>query len=169
MRYSMLAAALVLLGTSGHALAMERSRVQIQPAHSGKCLDVTAASQSPGAQIIQFPCVKGNANQRWTIHKVGTSPLGDIHTIKPVHVSGMCMDVSGGSSDDGAGIIQFPCLGQANQHFIISSDKNGFRIKPSHKPEKCLDVEGASPFENARLIQFACIPGNRNQQFNFVK
>ncbi|MGW3230683.1 RICIN domain-containing protein [Kitasatospora sp. NPDC001095] len=39
----------------------------VTSANSGKCLDVTGASTADGAQVVQWTCGSGRANQEWTV------------------------------------------------------------------------------------------------------
>jgi len=163
MRWFMLAVAVPLLAINGGAAAFE-----IKPVHTEKCLDVTGASQAPGARIIQFGC-HGGDNQRWFFRN---SPDRTSQIVSAR--SRMCMDVEGASTGNGAAIIQFRCKkpntsGASNQKFrvvnvpgSVADDPRVF-LKNVHSG-KCLDVDGASPFDGAGLIQFQCL-GQPNQQF----
>ena len=53
----------------------------------------------------------GGANQQWTVNTNGT--------ITGVQ-SGLCLDVTGGSTTDGAKIELWSCSGQSNQQWTLS-------------------------------------------------
>ena len=80
--------------------------------HSGKCLDVAAASTDDRAEIIQWQC-HGGENQQWRVEAVtGGYQLVARH-------SGKCLDVSGESTNDGGSIIQWSCHAGANQTWLL--------------------------------------------------
>ena len=85
--------------------------------HSGKCLDVSGGSLDDGASIIQWPC-HGGDNQQWRLE--GVVDVGGAFYSRIVsRQRGKCLDVSGGSADDGASIIQWPCHGGENQNWLL--------------------------------------------------
>ena len=78
-------------------------------------MDVTGASTSNGAGIIQWPS-NGGANQEWTLNQVaGTS---DVFTLTSVH-SGLCLDVPGQSATEGVQLDQWTCNGGTNQQWSV--------------------------------------------------
>jgi hypothetical protein len=60
-------------------------------------------------------------------------------TIKPVN-SGLCMDVSGASTANGAAIIQWNCEGSTNQLFTFSAKSNGQYQIVAKNSGKCVTV-----------------------------
>ncbi len=79
--------------------------------HSGKVLDVSAASSGNGAKIIQWDWT-GSDHQRFALE-----PLGDgYHRIRAKH-SGKVLDVSGASTANGAAVIQWDWTGSRHQRF----------------------------------------------------
>lgn len=78
--------------------------------------------------------------------------------------SGLALEVRGGSSDDGANVVQWEYNGTANQQFDIENLGNGFHtIRPVHSG-KSLDVWewSGDPGGDIRQYQFT---GNYNQQW----
>jgi len=70
------------------------------------------------------------------------------------------MDVTSGSTVDGAEIIQYTDNGGANQRWL-PIDRGGGRYEIRSKLSgKTLDVEGASPNSGANLIQMTASGGN---------
>ncbi|HEY7042329.1 MAG TPA: RICIN domain-containing protein [Nocardioidaceae bacterium] len=80
-------------------------------ANSGQCLTTDGIA---GDGVYQFPCV-GAKNQEWTTNLV----VGNFHnyTIKSAS-SGLNLDVSGNSSNQGAVIDTWYDNGGGNQHFF---------------------------------------------------
>ncbi|MCA0351447.1 MAG: RICIN domain-containing protein [Chloroflexi bacterium] len=87
--------------------------------------------------------------------------------------TGKCMNVYGGSQNNGADIIQWPCNNDANEQFDFVYDggtHNGydtFQIKTySGQIGKCLDIYNDSDAVGARIVQWGCHSGN-NQRWIF--
>ena len=76
--------------------------------HSGKCLDVTAASTADGAAVIQYTCGSGT-NQQWQVRTVGSS-----FQLVARH-SGKCLDLPGSSTANGTRLKQYTCTSGTNQ------------------------------------------------------
>lgn len=77
--------------------------------------------------------------------------------------SGQCMNVSGSSLQQGAGIIQWPCVGASNEQWQADFSGGYYTLKVSHS-EMCLDVDNASVSVGAGMIQGRCT-GAPSQQF----
>jgi hypothetical protein len=84
--------------------------------YSGKCLGISGGSTAAGAQAVQWDC-NGNSDQSfqfsWTGKTAGGWPVYNIIDDK----SGDCLGVSGGSTAQGANVIQWPCNGNADQEW----------------------------------------------------
>jgi hypothetical protein len=79
--------------------------------------------------------------------------------------SGACLDVFGGSGQDGAALIQWGCHGGMNQQFEQVPAVGGFTLRSRHTG-KCLDVSGGSLQPGAAVVQWTC-HGGPNQVFNW--
>ena len=75
-----------------------------------------------------------------------------------------CLDVNGGSLDDGASIIQWQCHGGGNQQWRLEVAGDGYSRIVSRHSGKCLDVNGGSRDDGASIIQWQC-HGGANQQW----
>ncbi|MCD0447229.1 RICIN domain-containing protein [Glycomyces sp. A-F 0318] len=90
---------------------------------------------------------------------------GEVTTVDIVNRnSGRCVDVVGGSTADGAEIIQYDCHGGANQQWELQDAGGGYYRIVSSASGRCLDVDAASTADGARAIQWAC-NGGTNQQW----
>ena len=78
--------------------------------------------------------------------------------------SGKCLDVSGGSTVDGANLIQWPCHGSDNQRWKVQSTDDGYIMLQSKHSGKCLDVARESTVDGANMIQWSC-HGRDNQKW----
>ncbi len=133
----------------------------IKVVSDGLCLDVSGASITNGASVIQWGC-HGRANQQWALRSVGTN----IFNLVNVN-SAKCMDVSGASTSNGASVIQWGCHTGNNQKWAaVSMGDGSYELRPQHVSGKCLDVAGASTSSGARLQIWDC-HGHTNQRFKF--
>ena len=80
-----------------------------------------------------------------------------------VQHSGKVLDVTGGSTDDGAVIQQWPWHGGDNQRFFIEPLGDGYvRVVAKHSG-KVLDVTGGSADNGALIIQWPWHGGNNQR------
>ena len=135
--------------------------VPVVAAHSGKLLDVAAASTADGAAVIQW-AGHGGDNQRWRL-----VPAADgAFTIVAVH-SGKLLDVEAGSSADGARVIQWTAHGGPNQLWRTVPVGDGeFNIVAVHSG-KLLDVSAASGADGAEIVQWPS-HGGANQRWRLA-
>ncbi|WP_026928883.1 lectin [Glycomyces tenuis] len=119
---------------------------------SGRCLDVTGASQASGTEVVIWDC-NGQANQSWTA--TGTGELrvyGD-----------KCLDVSGGATANGSPVIIWDCNGGTNQQWRVNGDGSITAVGAN----KCLDVSGRGTANGTPVVIWDC-NGQANQQWNRV-
>lgn len=134
---------------------------------SGKCVDVVGAHTYDGANVAQWWCA-GVANQNFTFKPVGvtgaTVPNGR-YTLKSVH-SGLCLDVSGMSSANGANIQQWSCNGAGAQAFNLIAEGGNYHLLNAFSG-KAMDVKDASKDNGANVQQWDWL-GVDNQRFTLV-
>jgi len=88
------------------------SDYQLVARYSGNCLSADPSS-NPGTTVVEWTCL-GFDNQRWTIE-----PLGDgYYSLRP-RQSSTVLDVSNGSSRNGAQILQNTVTGAASQQWFL--------------------------------------------------
>lgn len=81
--------------------------------------------------------------------------------------SGLYLDVSGGSKENNAKIIQWPANGAANQRWLVTDLGNGkWTIRPTHS-KKAMDVYGWYTVDGGAINQWD-YSGNPNQQWQLV-
>ncbi|MFC8672605.1 family 43 glycosylhydrolase [Streptomyces griseorubiginosus] len=78
--------------------------------------------------------------------------------------SGKVADVSGGSTADGAGLIQWPDKAAANQQWTFQSTADGYHTITCVRSGKVLDVSGSSTADGARIVQ-STADGRTSQQW----
>jgi hypothetical protein len=153
------AVAMLTAVTPASASTYELQNVYISPASSGALLmlDVSGASQSPGAQVIQYWLHANNANQKWDFQQM---PNGTKQIINAN--SGQCLTTDGIAGD---GVYQQPCSDALNQEWFtdFQVDLSSYTIQ-SPSSGLYLDVYGASRWPGA-VIDTWYYNGGSNQYF----
>jgi hypothetical protein len=116
---------------------------------SGRCLDVSAASQVNGAKLVIWDC-NGGANQQWT--RLSNGALRVYGT--------KCLDVPGHSTTPGTAVVIWTCNGGANQQWRTSSDGTIVGVESG----LCLDVSRAFTANGSRVATWTCT-GADNQRW----
>lgn len=80
--------------------------------------------------------------------------------------SGKALDVSNGSTADGADVVQWGYSGNVNQKWVLTDTGNGYKIINSNSG-KALDVYNSSTADGADVIQWTD-RGQNNQKWNLV-
>ncbi|TYB57490.1 GDSL family lipase [Nonomuraea sp. PA05] len=117
------------------------SGVAIKGVGSGRCLDVSGASQVNGAQAQIWDC-GGQPNQRWT-----PTASGELRVY-----GGKCLDVANRSTADAAGVVIWDCNGQSNQQWRFNTDGTITAVGAN----KCLDVPSYSTANGVKLQIYTC-------------
>ncbi|WP_433500003.1 ricin-type beta-trefoil lectin domain protein [Sphaerimonospora sp. CA-214678] len=127
-----------------------QQNVMIVGGQSGRCVDVTGASSTNGAQAQLWDC-HGQTNQRWTY----TSG-------KQLQVFGnKCLDAYGQGTSNGTQVIIWDCNGQTNQQWNLNSNGTITGVQSG----LCLDANGAGTANGTKLILWSC-NGGTNQQWS---
>ncbi|MEU7859322.1 lectin [Nonomuraea sp. NPDC049141] len=116
---------------------------------SGRCLDVSGASQANGAQAQIWDC-NGQANQQWT-----ATASGELRVY-----GGKCLDVYNRGTADGTSVIIWDCNGQDNQRWRMNSDGTITAVGAN----KCLDVPNNATANGTKLQIWSC-GGGANQRW----
>lgn len=142
------------------------NRYTLSNVNSGKCVDVAGASLADGANIQQHSCNDSGAQQflfypRSTSGR-GTLPVGQY--IASINHSKLCLDISGGSSADGARVVQATCSSAPSQRFDVLPEAEGSYRLANVATGKSLDITGISLANGALLTQWTATQGD-NQRF----
>ncbi|MEU4397053.1 RICIN domain-containing protein [Micromonospora orduensis] len=115
---------------------------------SGLCLGLDGDDKEAGAELA---VCTGGPEQQWVVNPAGA----DVVTLTNA-AHGQCLDVEGGSTDDGARVLQFPCHGGANQQWRLSPTGTGPVLLVAAHSGKCgqADDDGDEPDDEIR--QRAC-------------
>lgn len=126
---------------------------KIQASHSGQVLDILFDAKSDGAKIIQKPENPLSTSQQWRFAALTGADQG-YYQIRSVW-SGKCLDITGGSSDNGANLIQYKCdTNSDNQKWRLYDANNGGIVIQAKHSGRVLDVKGASLSNGAEVVQW---------------
>jgi hypothetical protein len=120
---------------------------------SGRCLDVTGASQTLGTAVQIWDC-NGQANQLW--HQTGAGELRVFNDTR-------CLDASNRGTANGTRIIIWSCNGQTNQQWRFNADGSITGAQSG----RCLDVSGAAT-ANGTAVQLWDCNGQTNQKWTLT-
>lgn len=122
---------------------------RIQGVGSGRCLDVSGASQTNGTRVAIWDC-HGQINQQWT-----TTAAGELRVY-----TNKCLDVNNNATADGSSVIIWDCNGQTNQKWRLNTDGSITALGAN----KCLDVPSNSTANGVQLQIWTC-NGAANQRW----
>jgi hypothetical protein len=110
------------------------------------CLDIEGGVRQ-GNGLIVYRC-SGGDNQRFSFTRNGE-----------IRVGNMCLDVDGGSQNDGARVLAWQCSGGPNQRWI----RSGNQIR-SQMNGKCLDIRDGNARPGQQVLMWRC-SGGANQRW----
>ncbi len=128
--------------------------VQLQAAHSGKCLEIEHGGTGNGMPAQQRTCDGTDPAQQWqTVAVVGSS-------FEVVSVpSGKCLEVENSSTKAGARVQQWTCVAGKQQRWqlvLVDQPKGLFQLRPTHTENRCLDIAGAQTGDGVPAQQWYC-------------
>jgi hypothetical protein len=126
--------------------------------YSGKCMTLSENKGTNGQAIIQWPCSSTPSPGDGQYFNFVAQPNG-YYNLK-IRSTGKCVDVTNGSTSDGAWLQQWDCLGanQANQLWDkepIATESGYFAFIAKHSG-KCADLTGPSMENGKRIQQWTC-------------
>jgi len=154
-------------------------RVEIEPRtyelvsrNTGRCLEVAGASQTDPAVVQQWDCF-GGLHQRFRIVPVSGTDQYQIEMVHervdPSDGKPRCMDVGNQSTADNTPIVQWKCVGTANQQVLLdyvegSSYDTVVRLRFAHS-DKCAEIANPAAGNGAGLVQLPCDATRSTQQW----
>ncbi|MFC4020393.1 RICIN domain-containing protein [Micromonospora sp. GCM10011542] len=115
---------------------------------SGLCLGLDGDDEK--AEAVLAACT-GGPEQQWVVNPAGP----DVATLTSA-AYGQCLDVEGGSADDGAKVQQFPCHGQANQQWRLTPTGAGPVLLVAVHSGKCAQADDDGAEAGAEIKQRPC-------------
>lgn len=151
----------VTTGGGGTSTPIAAGRYTIKAVHSGKCIDVAAASTQDGANVQQYSCNNTGA-QAFDLRFDNAGNYQIINANSKKH-----LDIVSAGTANGANVQQWSANGADNQKYTIVDRGSGqFEIRAKHSG-KCLDIAGVSASDSANLQQWTC-NSQSNQRFMFA-
>ncbi|MFF0118246.1 RICIN domain-containing protein [Micromonospora arida] len=102
-------------------------------AASGLCLGLDGDGKEAEGELA---VCTGAPEQQWVVSPAGT---GVLTLTNAAH--GQCLDVEGGSRDDGARLLQFPCHGGANQQWRFGGTGTSAVLLIAAHSNKCAQAD----------------------------
>ncbi|MGN9779272.1 RICIN domain-containing protein [Micromonospora sp. H33] len=122
---------------------------------SNRCLGLDGGGEKAIAQLAD--CT-GGPEQQWVANPVGA----DLVTLTNA-ATGMCLDVEGGSGDDGAKLQQYGCHGQANQQWRLVATGGGRVLLAALNSGRCAQVDDGGSDAGTDIEQATCTGGPEQQ------
>ncbi len=138
--------------------------------HSGKCLTLNGNYNYNGNIFVQWDCAPVATpydGQVFAMHPIEGGARFNI----TVNSTGKCLDVTGGSTANGAAFQQYDCNGSDQQRFQVipiymQPPWNALIAKHSNK---CMDVYSQYTSNGALIHQWECLwPGSQQWQFQRI-
>lgn len=120
-------------------------------------------SDSSTLDIVSQWDYSGSLNQQWKLNSLHKADFSILNVS-----SGKSLDISGGSSVAGAGIIQSNYSGTTSQQWQITDIGFGYYKIINKNTGQALDVNGSSVSNGAGIIQWYWTSGT-NQQWQIIK
>ncbi|WP_245966839.1 ricin-type beta-trefoil lectin domain protein [Sphaerisporangium album] len=136
-------------GTSPSPSPTPGTPTAIRGTGSGRCLDITGASQANGTQAQIWDC-NGQANQQWTMTSASELRV----------YGNKCLDVNAAGTADGTAVIIWDCNGQNNQKWNFNADGS----ITAAGANKCLDVSNYGTANGSKVHIWTC-HGGTNQNW----
>ncbi|MEZ0111191.1 alpha-galactosidase [Catenulispora sp. EB89] len=135
----------------------------LKSSSDGLLADVSGASTSSGAPVIQWPSNSG-ANQKWTL-----VPVPDANQAYRVEnlLTGGRLDVNNDSTADSATLLQWTDNGQADQKWTFVRQSSGAYTIVNANSGKLVNIPGPTTTAATQLIQFSD-DGNSNSRWTLV-
>jgi alpha-galactosidase len=144
------AAMYVVSGGDGSTPPPSGGTFALRGAGSGRCLDITGASQTNGTLAEIWDC-HGGANQQFT-----ATSAGELR----VYGNAKCLDVYNNQTANGTAVEIWDCNGGANQRFQLNSNGSITAVGAN----KCLDVTGNGTANGTKVQIWDC-NGGANQKW----
>ncbi|WP_030490873.1 RICIN domain-containing protein [Micromonospora chokoriensis] len=125
-------------------------------AASGLCLGLDGDGEKAEAELA---VCTGGPEQQWVLNPAGADVLSLTNA-----ASGQCLDVEGGSRDDGARLQQFPCHGEVNQQWRLGGAGTGAALLVAAHSNKCAQVDDDGVEAGDDIRQRPC-DGRPSQQW----
>jgi glucosylceramidase len=122
---------------------------------SNMCMGVPGGSQSP-SRLVQWSC-NGSADQNWIRDPYNSIVVGGMTYTRWIdEISGQCLGVEGGSTSQGAYVVQWPCTSAGNELWARVDRGGGYTDLVNFASGLCMGVSSGSMSAGATIVQWAC-------------
>jgi hypothetical protein len=126
---------------------------QIKVLHSGKVMDLVADSAAAGTPVVQRASDSG-ASQTWSVVQLSTVNGWPVVLVLNTK-SGQVLDVAGGLTGLGVGVVQTPWAASMSQLWVfIPYGNTGNVLMLNAKSGKYAEVNGGSTDDGASVVQW---------------
>jgi hypothetical protein len=123
---------------------------------SGLCLGLDGDGERAVARLAEC---SGGPEQQWVI-----TPFGPDTVTLTNAAHNQCLDVEGGSGDDGARVLQFVCHGEVNQQWRLQPVNGDATVLVAVHSGKCAQVRDGGAAAGIDITQAPC-DGNPAQRW----
>jgi hypothetical protein len=142
------------------------ARYQLQFVHSGKCLGVSGDGTGENASVLQVPC--NSTQSRQLANMLDYNTASGVYKYSFASSSTKRLDVSGGSTAAGAGIVQRASSTNTSQQITLLDFGNDTYGLSFNHSGLCLDIPSFSTADNVQAKQYGC-NGGANQRVRFIR
>lgn len=141
----------------------------LKAVHSLKCLDVQNGATNNGARIQQYSC-NGTGSQQWEFVYAGGSARINGQVVNYYYLvnpqSGKCLDVEGGSTNNGARVQLWDCNSTGAQKWgLYDNFWTSSLTFINERSGKCLDVSAWDRNNGAWIHQWDCTWKNNQKWY----
>ncbi|GIJ06815.1 RICIN domain-containing protein [Micromonospora andamanensis] len=123
---------------------------------SGLCLGLDGDGEKAAAKLADCG---GGPEQQWVVNAFGADT---VTLTNAAH--NQCLDVEGGSGDDGARLQQFGCHGEGNQQWRLQPVDGGATVLVAVHSGKCAQARDGGAAAGTDIVQAPC-DGNPAQRW----
>lgn len=123
---------------------------------SGLCLGLDGDGERAAAKLAEC---SGGPEQQWVVAAFGAEA---VTLTNAAH--NQCLDVEGGSGDDGARMLQYRCHGEANQQWRLQPVDGGAAVVVAVHSGKCAQARDGAATAGTDIVQAPC-DGNPAQRW----
>jgi hypothetical protein len=144
-------------------LPQDNTLYDLRPSHaSGKCIDVSGASNADGADLISYDCHGGSNQLFWAFAQ------GDGRYVFVNASSGKCLDQAPGSRD-GLDVTQWACHFGDNQRWRAESAGGSYLKLVNEQSGRVLELSGNQSPQNGANVQTWSYDGSGDMRWQLVR
>ena len=152
---------------AGYPLCRSRNGAKLGYESGGVCTLIETAAATPGpsefvtsssslclsaeSNLLQRACAGGQFQRQFDVVPA-SGVWNDLKVVK----TNKCLDVNGGSTADGATVLEATCSGGTRQRWQLRAVTGGLVELVNQNSNKCVRVSADSSTDGAQLVQWTC-------------